>query len=103
MQYKDKFDLGQKIYGEMPFRKPFTLSSAYPDRMEPFVEAIPFEGVVTQISSDGKVKKFRLTKAINIENESTKKSREEGTLLGDVGDTITVNDSPGWNIRALTS
>jgi hypothetical protein len=64
------------------------------------VAPISFEGVVTRVSSDGKVQQFQLTKPINPENSETKQARKEGFLV-DVGSIICTNSQDGWEIRLL--
>jgi hypothetical protein len=100
-----RFSVGDKIYGTMPVIELMPLVNPNNDRPDPMfdeVDLISFEGVVTMVSSDGKVKQFQLTQPINPENSATQQARKEGVLV-DVGSIISIpiKSEDEWEIRLL--
>lgn len=102
MNQKNTFAINQKIHGRMPTIKKWANNDSK-DEIEPIGETIPFEGVMKRILGDGKVETFQLTKPINIETEATQTARGKRDLLVELGDIISVNDLPGWDIKLMPS
>jgi hypothetical protein len=103
MNQQDTFEIGQKIHGRMPIATIWATNPGAKDKIEPIGKIITFKGVVKRISEDEKVKTFQLTKPINSKTEATQKTREGEALPVEVGDIISVDDSPGWDIQLMPS
>ncbi len=102
MNQQNTFSVNQKIHGEMPSQTIWaTNPGSQDDKLNSLKETIPFEGIVKQLTNDNKGKTFQLTSPINPETEATQKAREKGDLLVEVGDIISVDDSPGWDIKPM--
>ena len=102
MNQQNTFSVNQKIHGEMPSQTIWaTNPGSKNDELNPIGETIPFEGVVRQVSDEDKVKTFQLTKPINLKTDATQKTGEGEALPVELGDIISVDDSPKWDIKPM--